>query len=185
MNSSIIKRVPNILSVLRIALSLSLLLLLNDRAVFFVVYLICGLSDLLDGIIARKARVQSVLGARLDTAGDFALFMVTLISVIVWAGEAILPFAPYIAGIVLIRFGSAAISAIRFHKIAGVHTWANKATGLLIFAAFGVYILTGALWTFIPCCAVAAVSAVEEAVILATSKRLDADRKSIFVPEEK
>lgn len=176
-----LKRVPNMLSALRIALSLCMLLFLNDRAVCFAVFMLAGVSDMLDGIIARRADAQSQLGARLDTAGDIALFMTALLCVGIWAGEAVLPYAPYVTGIVLLRFGNIAISAIKFRKPAGVHTLANKAAGLLIFAALGVYILTGLRWAFIPGCVVAAVSAIEEMAILLTSKRLDTDRKSIFV----
>jgi phosphatidylglycerophosphate synthase len=180
-----IKRVPNMLSVLRMALSLCLLLFLNDRAAYLAIFLLCGLTDVLDGVIARRANARSMLGARLDTAGDFLLFIILLASVIIWEGEAVLPYAPYAAGIVLIRIASLAVSAVRFKKTAGVHTWANKAAGLLIFAALGVYIPTGALWIFIPGCAAAAVSAAEELAILVTAERLDPDRKSIFVKQRR
>lgn len=179
-----VRHIPNILSVLRMALSLGLLLFLNDRLIYFAVFLLACLSDMLDGIIARKANAQSQLGSRLDTAGDFLMFMAMLASVIIWSGEAALPYVPYVAGIALVRFASAAISAIKFHKPASVHTWANKAAGLTIFAAFSVYVLTDELWAFIPGCVVAAVSAIEEAAILITAKQLDTDRKSIFIKTE-
>jgi CDP-diacylglycerol--glycerol-3-phosphate 3-phosphatidyltransferase len=176
-----VKYIPNALSILRMVLSLSLFLFLGSRAVFFIIFVLCGVSDLLDGIVARKTHSQSALGARLDSFGDMLFFLTVLICTVIWAGEEMLLLLPYIAAIVVIRFANLAIAAARFHRFAIIHTFANKATGLLVFVSFGVYILTGAIIAFIPVCAIAALSALEETLILLTSKELDLDRKSIFI----
>jgi phosphatidylglycerophosphate synthase len=176
-----IKHIPNTLSALRMALSASLFLFLENRGVFFIIFILCGLSDLLDGMIARRTHSQSALGARLDSAGDMLFFLTVLACVVIWAGEEILLLLPYIAAIVVIRFINMAIAAIRFHKFAIIHTYANKAAGLLVFVSFGVYILTSSIIAFVLLCVVAALSALEETLILITSKELDLDRKSVFV----
>jgi CDP-diacylglycerol--glycerol-3-phosphate 3-phosphatidyltransferase len=98
----------------------------------------------------------------------------------IWAWEGLLTLLPYIAAIVLIRFANLAIAGVRFHKFAVIHTYLNKATGLLVFVSFGVFILTAAIIAFIPVCVIAALSALEETLILLTAKELDLDRKSIF-----
>lgn len=175
-----IKHLPNILSVIRMALSLSLLLFLGNRWLFFAVFMICGLTDVLDGAIARKHNVQSALGARLDSAGDFLFFIIMLDCIAIWAGRSALYLLPYVAAVVLLRFLNLAVAGIKFRVFASVHTWGNKAAGILVFISFGVYILTDAVWAFIPVCTVAGLSAIEETVILVTSKTLDLDRKSIF-----
>ena len=64
------KQIPNILSAVRIALSFLLLALTKDTALFLIVYLIIGISDILDGWLARSLHVQSELGAHLDSIGD-------------------------------------------------------------------------------------------------------------------
>ncbi len=175
------KHVPNILSVIRMALSLSLLLFLGDRTLFFIIYIICGITDVFDGAIARKTNTASALGARLDSAGDFLFFIVVLDCIAIWAGKSALPLLPYVGAVVLLRFVNLGISGIRFRVFASVHTFGNKAAGILVFLSFGVYILSDALWAFIPVCAVAGLSAIEETAILLTSKELDLDRKSIFI----
>ena len=38
---------------------------------FYIVYLSCGLSDMIDGTIARKTYSTSAFGAKLDTVADF------------------------------------------------------------------------------------------------------------------
>lgn len=175
-----IRHVPNMLSVLRMALSLSLLLFLGNRLLFFIIFLLCGLSDLLDGMIARKTNSQSALGARLDSAGDILFFIVVLDCIAIWAGRQALALLPYVAAIVLLRFINLAIAGIRFRIFAAIHTYANKAAGILVFISFGVYVLTNAIWAFIPVCIVAGLSALEETLILLTSKELDLDSKSLF-----
>ena len=66
------KQIPNILSAVRILLSFLLLALTKDTTLFLIVYLIIGISDVLDGWLARSLQVQSELGARLDSIGDLA-----------------------------------------------------------------------------------------------------------------
>ena len=44
--------------------------------------MICGLSDVLDGIIARKTNTASSFGARLDTIADFIFVTVLLIKIL-------------------------------------------------------------------------------------------------------
>lgn len=178
-----VKHIPNMLSVLRMALSISLFLFLSNSTLFLIVFLLCGLTDLLDGIIARKTHSQSALGARLDSFGDMLLFLTVLVCTVIWAGEEMLLLLPYIAAIAAIRFINLAIAAARFHRFAVIHTYANKATGLIVFISLGVYILTNAIVAFVPVCVIAALSALEETLILSTSKELDLDRKSIFAAE--
>lgn len=64
--------------------------------------------------------------------------------------------------------------------LASIHTWGNKLAGLVIFAAFGVYVLTDSLVALMPAIAVAGLSALEETLILLTTKTLDLNRKSLM-----
>ena len=65
------KRIPNLLSTSRIALCLPLLLVDAMTLPFWVLYLIAGLTDILDGFLARRWGVESKFGARLDSLADF------------------------------------------------------------------------------------------------------------------
>ena len=68
-----------ILSVSRIILALGLLFINLNSLLFIIVYLLCGLTDIADGYIARKYRFESNLGAKIDSLADFILVMVILI----------------------------------------------------------------------------------------------------------
>ena len=69
------KHIPNILSASRIALCLPLLLVDAMTVPFWILYLIAGLTDILDGFLARRWGVESKFGARLDSFADFVFVL--------------------------------------------------------------------------------------------------------------
>jgi cardiolipin synthase (CMP-forming) len=172
------KRLPNIISVIRIICSLALLFTKVLSVEFFLLYLLCGISDVLDGYIARKTGSESQFGAVLDSIADvifLGILMIILFPIIEWS----LWMLCWIGGIATVRFISLGIGFIRYHKLAFLHTYANKATGLLIFFLPILYCILGLSFTMCLVCGLASISAVEELLIHMTSKKLDLDIKSV------
>ena len=104
----------------------------SSPAVFWTLYLLCGLSDVLDGAVARLTGTVSRLGERLDTIADIifvAMWMLLFIPAIdvgrwlwIWTGV-----------IALIKVVNV-ISGLAMKKgFVAKHTLANKATGILLF----------------------------------------------------
>ena len=73
------KHIANIITGSRIVLSLPLRFIPLTSAWFYVLYLLCGLSDMIDGTVARRTNSASELGAKLDTVSDFVFLSVALI----------------------------------------------------------------------------------------------------------
>jgi len=173
------KKIPNYLSIGRILLSLSLFVIRPLSTLFYIVYVLCGVSDMLDGFIARKFHAASTLGARLDSIADFVMIAVLLIVLY----PVINPSFAILLWIVLIgvlRFSSMIVAKRKYGKVAMLHTLANKLTGLALFL-FPLFL------SFIPksfvmilICLLASLSAIEELAIHLTSTQLILDRKSIF-----
>ena len=69
------KQTPNILSASRIVLCLPLLLVDATTVPFWVLYVIAGTTDMLDGFLARRWSVESKFGARLDSLADFVFVL--------------------------------------------------------------------------------------------------------------
>ena len=124
---------PNILTGCRIFLSMILLHLTAFSSGFYVCYLIAGITDMIDGTIARKFGVESEFGEKFDTIADtifvisvfYKLFPVIEISMGIWIWIGV------ITGIKVINI----ILGLLVHKkIVAIHSWANKITGLLLFA---------------------------------------------------
>lgn len=78
---------PNLLSSLRVAMvPLFIIAMVESRPVWaFVIFGLAGITDLLDGYIARFYRQQSVLGAYLDPAADKLLVTAAFI-LLSWPG---------------------------------------------------------------------------------------------------
>ncbi|MBQ1334162.1 MAG: CDP-alcohol phosphatidyltransferase family protein, partial [Clostridia bacterium] len=60
----------NIITGTRILLSIALLFCKAMSPVFYTLYIAAGISDILDGAIARKTNTVSDFGSKLDTAAD-------------------------------------------------------------------------------------------------------------------
>ena len=104
----------------------------SSPAVFWTLYLLYGLSDVLDGAVARSTGTVSRLGEKLDTIAD-------IIFVAVW----MLLFIPAIdvgrwlwiwTGVIALIEVVNVISGLAMKKgFVAKHTLANKATGILLF----------------------------------------------------
>ena len=126
------KHIPNILSASRIALCLPLLLADAMTVPFWVLYVIAGTTDMLDGFLARRWDVESKFGARLDSLADFVFVLAVGYKLFPWLK---LPTALWmmIGVIALVKMVNAISSYVINHKIAFLHTKANKLTGFLLF----------------------------------------------------
>ena len=68
------KQCANMISVARIIAAISLFFFSSVTYPFVIVYIFCGLTDVLDGYLARKLNITSTLGALLDTIGDMLTY---------------------------------------------------------------------------------------------------------------
>ena len=165
----------------RIAASLFLLFLPLRSAGFLVVYTLTGLTDALDGWLARKTGTASDFGAKLDSMADLLFYAVLLLRLfpVLWQA---LPAAIWyaVAGIFLTRLAAYAAAAIKYHCFASLHTWLNKLTGIGVFLlpyVFAVSTGVGYSWAV---CVLALTASLEELAIHLCRKDYCADRKSIF-----
>ena len=123
----------NIVTSLRIVCSIALLFCPVFSSAFYALYLTAGVSDMVDGWIARRTHTASELGAKLDTIADFVFVIVCLVKLLpvldipvwlyVWIG--------FIALIKIINIISGFVVQKRFVT---VHSMMNKVAGLLLFA---------------------------------------------------
>ncbi|MDD6236146.1 MAG: CDP-alcohol phosphatidyltransferase family protein [Clostridiales bacterium] len=173
------KRIPDIITFLRIAAAVMLLFTTPFSIIFYLLYSWCGFSDILDGYLARKKRWSSDFGAKWDSFADivFAIIMfIVFIPILAWTRIIL-----YGIGIVIaFKLLSLIIGLAKFHTFAYIHTYLNKATGLILFSFPFLYpildmgILAAVLWV------TAIISATEECLILITSTTWDSNRKSLW-----
>ena len=159
----------NTITFFRIAASIVLLFCPVFSPTFYVFYIAAGLSDMLDGFVARKTDTVSKLGARLDTMADFVFVVVCLIKLLpvlhitvwlyVWIGIiALIKVVNIISGLAVQK------------KLVAVHSVMNKATGALLFLMPLTIPAVGLKYSAIIVCAVATFAAIQEGHFIRTGR---------------
>nr|WP_053359909.1 CDP-alcohol phosphatidyltransferase family protein [Clostridium butyricum] len=174
----IIKYLPNTITLVRIICSFLLFSLKPFSVSFFIVYTICGLSDVLDGYIARKLRYISEAGASLDSIADVIFIfsmMIIIVPIFKWSWWMLV----WIGIIILMRLSSLLIGFIKYRALAFLHTYSNKMTGFLLFCFPFINYIFELNVTVCILCGVATVSAIEEILINIISDELSRNIESI------
>jgi CDP-diacylglycerol--glycerol-3-phosphate 3-phosphatidyltransferase len=126
----------------RIVLCLPLLLVDAMTMPFWTLYVTAGLTDILDGFLARRWGVESKFGARLDSLADFVfvlavgykLFPYLKLPATLWIMIGLIALVKIVNAISSLQSKAAKPSAyVVKHKIEFLHTKANKLTGFLLF----------------------------------------------------
>ena len=166
------KHIANIITGSRIVLSLTLLFIPLSSAWFYALYLLCGLSDMIDSTVARKTNSASEFGARLDTLSDFVFMTVALIKFLphlhipIWLWI-------WIGVIAMIKIGNAVWGFVRTKKLIFPHTVLNKITGLLLFLLPVTISFVDLTYTLPIVCTVATVAAIHELYYTCSEKKHD------------
>jgi CDP-diacylglycerol--glycerol-3-phosphate 3-phosphatidyltransferase len=159
----------NTITFFRMAAGIVLLFCPVFSPAFYAFYVAAGLSDMLDGFVARKTDTVSELGARLDTIADFVLVVVCLIKLLpvlyipawlyIWIG--------IIAFIKVVNIISGFAVQKRF---AAVHSLMNKATGALLFLLPLTIPAVPLQYAAIVVCAAATFAAIQEGHFIRTGR---------------
>ena len=162
----------NVITGLRILVSAVLLFCPVFSPIFYVLYLIAGLSDMVDGIIARKTDSVSEFGSRLDGVADFVFVAVCLIKVLPVLD---IPIWLYVwtAVIFFVKIINIISGYVMQKKYVAVHTTMNKATGVLLFMLPLTLTIVPLIYTGIPICSVATFAAVQEGHFIRIGKGID------------
>ena len=167
------KHIANIITGSRIVLSLPLLFIPLTSAWFYVLYLLCGLSDMIDGTVARRTSSASEFGARLDTVSDFVFMSVALIKFVPFLHIPVWLWI-WIGVIAVIKLGNAAWGFVRTKKLISPHTVLNKVTGLLLFLLPMTINFVDLTYTLPIVCTVATIAAIHEVYDTYSEKKYDA-----------
>ena len=146
------KHIPNIITTLRLLGAVCLLFSDPAGAAFWVIYGLCGVSDMVDGHLARRLHAESKTGAVLDSVADICFVTCCAIRLLpvlqipawlwIWAGL-----------IVIIKIINQISALVVYKHLCFPHTKANKLTGLLLFIAVPLV-----FWSIVPIAIVAGIA---------------------------
>ena len=126
------KNLANIVTGSRILFSICLLVTPVFSLPFYIVYLLCGFTDMIDGTIARITKSATPFGAKLDSAADLIFLAVSSIRLF---PAIFIPFRlwMWVLIIAILRIARLIRNAILKKQFLPEHTVMNKLTGLLLF----------------------------------------------------
>ena len=161
------KQIANIITSCRILGSIGLLFCPVFSDGFYVLYLFCGLTDIVDGTIARKTGAVSSFGARLDTVADFLFVIASFVKLVpviripvwIWGWAAV---------IAVVKLVNLVWGSTQMKQMPSLHTIANKATGLCLFLLPLTISFVELRYTAPVVCAIATIAAIQEGYYIAT-----------------
>ena len=164
------KQLANVITLLRIVCSIWLLLQPVFSIRFYVLYLFCGFSDMIDGPIARKTDSVTEFGSKLDSVADLIFVVVAFVKLLpvislpdwLWV---------WIIIIALIKVANIVFGWISEKRLVIEHTLMNKITGFLLFLLPLTLSFIELKYTAVVVCVVATMSAIQE------GKYIGGDRK--------
>ena len=162
-----IKHIANILTGCRILGSIILLLVPVFSVQFYITYLLCGFSDMVDGTVARKTGSKSKFGSKFDTLADLVFVAVSLIKLLptihlsqwlwIWCGV-----------IASVKIGNIIWGYVSKKQFISLHTVMNKATGLLLFLFPLTVTFVDVNYSAVAVCLLATFAAVQEGFYIVT-----------------
>ena len=126
--------IPCLITCVRIVGTILMLFSTPFTGVFYAIYTLSGISDVLDGYIARKTNQTSEFGAKLDSIADILFYAVMVFKIFPMLLSK-LPFGFWCAvvGVLVVRIFAYIVAAFKFKCFASLHTYLNKLTGLASF----------------------------------------------------
>jgi phosphatidylglycerophosphate synthase len=175
--------IPSILVGMRVAIAPLLLLDALDRQIgnwFIFGYVIAVLSDIFDGIIARRLGVSTVKLRQADSWADICLYVCIAMSTWLVYPDTIIDFKIPLLLAVFAQVCLLTVSLIKFQKFPSFHTYTAKAWGLgLLVATIGLFGFhyPDMLWLAIILCWI---NSIEEIVMTLILPQWQCDVLSIF-----
>ncbi|MGN0537722.1 MAG: CDP-alcohol phosphatidyltransferase family protein [Acutalibacteraceae bacterium] len=159
----------NIITSCRILCSAVLLFVPALSLSFYILYMIAGFTDMIDGMVARKTNTVSEIGSKLDTIADFIFVVVCLVKLLplleipawLWI---------WIVLIAVIKIINVISGLVIKKKFVAKHTFMNKLTGLMLFIVPFTLSIIKLKYSAVVVCSIATFAAIQEGHYIRTER---------------
>jgi len=168
-----LKHLPNAISVARILIAPVALWFAwaGNGAAYKLLFTAAIVSDFIDGLLARLLRVETDFGARLDAFADMLTYLV-LFFAMCWLWPEFISDRMWLIAITLMLYAvSFIVGFLRFRRLNAFHSWAGKASAVLMAGGMLVWFAGGPGWIFTGALVFSLLSGVEQIAIAATIPR--------------
>lgn len=163
------KNIANYISISRIIMSILLIITKTFSIPFYIIYIYSGLSDMVDGFVARKYNITSEIGAKIDSIADIVFILVAIVKIL-----PVLNFSKaiciWIIIIAMIKICNIICGYVYYKKLTLPHTIMNKITGFILFIAPLIIQCIDLVIVEILICILATFSAIQEGHYIRTRK---------------
>ena len=159
----------NIITSIRILCSIAILFCPVFSAAFYSLYISAGVSDMIDGWVARKTNTASEFGAKLDTMADI-IFVVACLLKLLPVVDIPTWLYVWISIIVLIKIINIVSGYVVQKQFVAIHSLMNKVTGVLLFLLPLTFSFVELKYSAAVVCVFATFSAVQEGHFIRTKK---------------
>lgn len=159
----------NIITSIRILCSIAILFCPAYSVAFYVLYITAGVSDMIDGWVARKTNTASEFGAKLDTMADIVFVIVCLFKLLPVVDIPTWLYV-WISIIVLIKIINIVSGYVVQKQFVAIHSLMNKVTGVLLFLLPLTFSFVELKYSAAVVCVFATFSAVQEGHFIRTKK---------------
>jgi phosphatidylglycerophosphate synthase len=130
---------PLLLTALRAALAPVVVLLgffFPSRRAFAICLILAFLSDIFDGVLARRLGIATASLRRLDSIADSVFYGAATLAVWHLHPAALLDRWPLLLALLALELSRYALDLLKFGRESAYHTWSAKLWGIALFAAF-------------------------------------------------
>jgi phosphatidylglycerophosphate synthase len=174
--------VPNALSATRL-LGVPVLFVLVHRepiAWFAALYALLGLTDYLDGKLARAWNQASAFGSMLDSVADAAYYISTAYFAVRLFPAYIAPSIPYVVGCLALYAALMLVSRVRVGRILLPHTHLSRIAGVLVVVVVFASFVMDTTWMFRGVIVLYGVAIVEQIAMVGWHGDIPLDTRSIL-----
>ena len=176
-----VKNLANIITVSRIIVSISMVFVIPFSSIFFLLYLYCGISDIIDGYIARKTHTESVRGALLDSIADIVFLAIIAFKLVPLVFK-IMPNWSIVVCIIItiVKVMVYLVGYIKFHCFVALHTILNKVMGIVLFLSMYMFMIVEGDIIIVFLCIVGVIAAIEELLCVILLRSYTPDIRTVF-----
>ncbi|MDJ1469786.1 CDP-alcohol phosphatidyltransferase family protein [Xanthocytophaga flava] len=183
MKSNSFWTIPNILSLYRIVIFpfIFYLILTQQEFLFSIFITISLVTDILDGWIARTFKLQTEIGAKLDSWADLGTYILAFLAIYIFKWSDIKPHSMILVLFFVFWLVSYLYVFYKFRGLIGLHTYMFKLTGyfqggfivyLFLFGFQPIVFYFALIWGTIAC--------IEEIIIIALLREPKTNVKGLY-----
>ena len=139
-------------------------------------------TDAIDGFLARRYKVSSVMGALFDSIADDLTMLAAIIGLVVFKPEFIRQQSVIISILVVLYLTQVALAFLRYRKISSFHTILAKSAAVVqgVFLVAIYFLPAPPLWLFYMAAALTILDLIEEIILVMLLPHWQTDVKGIY-----